>query len=147
MSGQIGRPSKLTPETIEALCNNVKLALPYRDAARLAGIGMSTFMRWKERAKKAKTGEYRDFWDQLQEAEAEAKRFVLNRIQRAGEKDWHALAFIARTRWPEDFAEKVRTEISTPEDRPLDVNFRVTVVKPESNGHGNGSNGSGDDDD
>ena len=42
-----GRPSKLTPEITEALCEALRTGLTYEDACLSTGIGVETFRRWR----------------------------------------------------------------------------------------------------
>ena len=75
-----GRRSKLTSEVVDKICNALRLGMTYDQAAELAGIGKSTFYRWKEKAEKAKEGKFREFWDSLKRAETEGEAVLLKDI-------------------------------------------------------------------
>lgn len=48
-----GRPSKLTPEIREKLCEYVRLGMFQKDAARACGVSESTLHAWKQRGARA----------------------------------------------------------------------------------------------
>jgi hypothetical protein len=77
-----GRPTKLTPELQEKLCNLISRGFQLERAAELAGIGKSTFFRWKDKAKTAKSGIYRDFREAVKEADAKAEIILLESVRK-----------------------------------------------------------------
>lgn len=79
-----GRPSKFVPETAAVVLAHVRRGSPRHIAANAAGLGRSTLMRWMARGKKELRGQFRDFWDAVKKAEAEAVVTSLERIQAAG---------------------------------------------------------------
>lgn len=80
---KIGRPTKLTPELQEKLCNLISRGFQLERAAELAGIGKTTFFKWKEKAKTAKSGTYREFREAIKEADAQAEILHLENIRKA----------------------------------------------------------------
>lgn len=97
----MGRRLKLTPEMIERICTFVRMGLPYEVAARAAGIGPSTFYRWKALGERARSGIYREFWEALNEAEAVAEATLVARIFEESKKNWQAAAWMLKQRFPE----------------------------------------------
>ena len=79
-----GRPSKFVPDAAAAVLAHVRRGSPRHIAANAAGLGRSTLMRWMARGKKELRGQFRDFWDAVKKAEAEAVVTSLERIQAAG---------------------------------------------------------------
>jgi transposase len=75
--------TKLTPEITDKLCRAIRMGITNEDAASMANIGRSTFYRWKQRGKAAKSGAYRDFWDHIKRAEVECKAILLKRVHDA----------------------------------------------------------------
>jgi uncharacterized Fe-S cluster-containing radical SAM superfamily protein len=57
----MGRPSKLTPEVQEKICNAIRAGNYYEAACAYAGIDYSTFRRWMIKGEKAKKGKYHEF--------------------------------------------------------------------------------------
>lgn len=78
----MARPTKLTPEVIERICNGIRHGLTYQDAARHAGIGKSTFYRWKAKAENAKSGLFRELREAIKKANVEAEGHLLGIIQK-----------------------------------------------------------------
>ena len=78
----IGRPSKLTPELVETVCEGVRGGLSYRDSACIAGISHTTFHKYKSLGE-AGERPYVDFLERLQKAESDLKQSRLEVIMRA----------------------------------------------------------------
>ena len=94
----MARPTKLTPETQTKIITAIKLGMRHEDAAAVAGIALSTFYDWKAKGEKAKSGKMREFSEALKRAEAEGEQMLLARIQRAGQEQWQANAWILERR-------------------------------------------------
>ncbi|RME07092.1 MAG: hypothetical protein D6803_04830 [Anaerolineae bacterium] len=107
----MARRTKLTPERTKRICDQVRKGVPYETAARLAGIDPSTFYRWKARGERAKRGLYREFWEALQQADAEAEAALIEETK----KERGGPRWILERRWPERWGQKV------------DVKFEGTV--------------------
>ena len=84
LPSKTGRPSKFAPDTAAVVLAHVRRGSPRHVAANAAGLGRSTLMRWMARRKKELRGQFRDFWDAIKKAEAEAVVTSLQRIQAAG---------------------------------------------------------------
>ena len=70
---KMGRPSKLTPEVQERICQAIRAGNYYEAACAYAGIGYSTFRVWMIKGEKAKSGKYREFLEAVTRAEHEAE--------------------------------------------------------------------------
>ena len=84
----MGRPSKLTDETLEIVCDALRNCLTIEDAARLAGITVPTIYNWLEKGETAKSGKYRDFFNSIEAVKLEVKSILLTEIHAfaAGQK-------------------------------------------------------------
>lgn len=82
----MARPTKYTPETVDALLAGIRKGLTTKDAALLAGITDDTVANWQRR--------YSDFSDRLARAHAERAQTWLGAIAAIGAqtKDWRAIA-------------------------------------------------------
>lgn len=92
----IGHPPLCTPETTADIEACVKLGLSYKDSCQLAGIAVSTFYSWQDRAHeelahRAAGGEPRDselryveFMEALTRAELVGKHAMVEQITKAG---------------------------------------------------------------
>ena len=68
-----GRKTKLTPKVQDKICEYIRLGMTYEIAARVAGICRQTLWDWQARGEKAKSGVYREFFNALEVAEADAE--------------------------------------------------------------------------
>lgn len=119
MANEAGRPTKLTDEMQERICENIRRGLGYREAAVAAGISERTFYNWKSRGENAKSGIHLQFLQALQEAEAIAELVLLEIIQNATKKDWRAATWILERRHPRRWAQLQKREISGAGGGPL----------------------------
>ena len=78
-----GRQSKLTHELQEDICKAIRAGLTYEQAATLNGVGVSTFMAWRAKGEKAKSGIYQELVDAIKKANIEARAIHLQRINKA----------------------------------------------------------------
>lgn len=116
---RVGRPSKLTKERKKVLLNQIKLGQPYELACGRAGIHYSNFRRWVKKGEEAQSGEYREFRDDLKEAEGEAAERLLATIRQSGnEGHWQASAWILERRYPQHFGRMSRPEPAEEEKKP-----------------------------
>lgn len=98
MARSRGRPIKLHPEIIDAITQSLSIGATYRDAAEVAGIAYQTFLNWMAQGEVAKSGIFRDLFDRVRQAEAEARLNFTGVIAKsANDGDWRAaLEFLKR---------------------------------------------------
>ena len=101
-----GRPSKLTEETTQKLCEKLQLGRSYAVACAHAGIVYETFRAWQRKGEQAKQGEYSVFYDIIRKAEMIGR----DALEARALKQSDPLEILGR-RWPEDWAKKDRAEI------------------------------------
>ena len=102
---KVGRPSKLTDETITRLQEARRLGATKKDAAISAGISESTYMKWQEKANEGEE-EYIQFLQLMDAAEVECVLGALKAIGNAQFKDWRAAAWLASHLRPEEYGDK-----------------------------------------
>ena len=83
------RKSKLTPELQEAICNDIALGMTFRQAAKVNGIGESTFYDWMAIGRQRPRGRERRFRDAVVQAEAEGAKALLTIIREAAVRGHH----------------------------------------------------------
>jgi hypothetical protein len=66
----MGRPTKLLSKTKQRICDLIRKGVPRERAARMAGIGVSTFHRWMASGEE-KSGPHREFREAVLRAEDE----------------------------------------------------------------------------
>jgi hypothetical protein len=110
----MARPTKLTPETIKKLCEAIRLGAPYEHACNYAGIGFSTFNRWREKAENSKSGKFWQFWQDIKKAEGDATKGWLKIIEDAAkEGNWPAAAWKLERRYPTEFGKRIQQKIES----------------------------------
>lgn len=102
-----GPKGKFTPERTRKIIKAIKEGSPHETAAAAAGISTSTFYKWLEKGEQYETGVYRDFVDNIAQAEAQAESERIRRINKAGrEGDWKADAWYLERRYPEKYGRR-----------------------------------------
>lgn len=129
MAGK-GRTTKLTKGMIEAVCHCIEQGVTQERTAEYVGVSESTFYRWIDRGKVAKSGIYKSFWENLQKAHAACEVKLVEQVQAAAKggeitvetrinrdadgnvtssttiekqasKSWQAAMTLLERRWPE----------------------------------------------
>lgn len=108
MTGQPGRKTKYTPETVNDVCSFIREGLTIRASCAMAGVSYNTFYRWLENKS--------EFSDAIEKAQSEFKRANIAAIRAAGvRKDksgalagsWQANAWLMERSFPEEYGMKV----------------------------------------
>jgi len=99
----MGRPTKLTPETQDTICQALAAGTPLKYAAVYAGVGISTVHNWVARAD-GDGGIYAEFRDAIRRAQARSVTRLVAQIATAAQGgDWRAAAWLLERRAPEEF--------------------------------------------
>jgi hypothetical protein len=106
----VARPTKLTPEARQRIVTAIRAGNYRRPAARSAGISEATFHRWMARGKKASSGVYRDFYEEVERAEADAEVYAVTVIRKAMPNEWRAAAHFLERRYPESWRRRETLE-------------------------------------
>lgn len=96
----MARPLKLNEEITKRLCEALAIGCTKKQAAQYAGISVSTFHGWMDRARNRKEPEFLEFLDRIEKANAQRVIANLAVIRRAAteEKNWHAAAWLLERR-------------------------------------------------
>jgi len=111
----VGRPSKLTPQTIKILKATIGKGMSYADACTLSGISYSTFKKWQQKAE-AGVKEYLFFLDELKKAKAMGKLQNIKKIRE--DSSWQSAAWLLERQYPEEFGRRENIK-HTGEDGPI----------------------------
>ena len=115
----MGRPTKLTKEVTDKIVQAIRTGNYAEAASRLAGIGPSTYFRWMERGSQEDAGIYREFYEAVRRAEAEAEVHAVAIVRRAMSDDWRAaLAYLER-RHPVRWRRHQTTELTGKDGGPI----------------------------
>src|SRR4051794_29882415 len=104
----MGRPTKLTPKTQQAIVDAIAAGNYQEIAARAAGVAPSTFYEWKSRGEEGGPGNERfvEFLEAVEGAEAQAELAAVSAMRSAWNKEWRsAIEYLGRRypdRWGKD---------------------------------------------
>ena len=117
-----GAKLKLNKNLEKQICNDIKAGVPITHAAVMHGIDASTFYAWYNKGKTAKSGKFRDFYLNVEEAKSVAIGLRVRRIYKAGEVDWKSDAWWLERVDPENFGRKDHHKI---ESENTNINFNM----------------------
>ena len=117
-----GAKLKLNKNLEKQICNDIKAGVPITHAAVMNGIDASTFYAWYNKGKVAKSGKFRDFYLNVEEAKSVAIGLRVRRIYKAGEVDWKSDAWWLERVDPENFGRKDHHKI---ESENTNINFNM----------------------
>lgn len=136
----MGRRSKFTPETSKTILDHIKLGMPYKFASMAAGVDYRTFNNWINKGNAQETGQYRIFYEDVQEAEAIFVRNNMARIAKAAtDGSWQAAVWMLKIRHPADFTEVIKTEekidvtVRSPEEIEQAILNKLSRIRSKSN--------------
>lgn len=84
----------MTPERVTIILEALGSGMTQRDASLLAGISEDTLCLWKRNNS--------EFSEQMGQKLIEHKQMLIKRIEKAGEKDWKATAWILERKYKND---------------------------------------------
>lgn len=116
-----GRPSKLTDELQEKLCDRLRQGNYYEAACGAVGIEYQTFRNWMQRGEQAKSGKYFEFFEAVTRAEYEAEARMVEMWQAQMPEDWRAARDFLARRYPERWLNRERLEHSGPDGGAIEI--------------------------
>lgn len=105
-----GRPTKLTPELQRKLCDAISAGNYYEAACGYAGVEYSTFRKWMRRGKKAKRGDFFQFFHAVRLAEASAEVSAVALWKSQMPENWQACRDFLARRHPKRWGPKEKIE-------------------------------------
>ena len=118
-----GRPSKLSPERIQAICKAVGVGCSLAGAAAAAEVDYSTIAKWSVQGEKdvrdGKDTLFSAFFAGIARARDAAEVRLLSVIVAQAPQDWRAAAWILERRMPEKYGAKGHVEITGRGGEPL----------------------------
>ena len=112
-----GRPSKLTPEVQERICNAIRAGNYYEASCAYAGVDYTTFRLWMQKGEKAKSGKFFDFFDAVTKAQADAEVFLVANWKKHVPEDWRAAKEMLARRFPERWGPKDKIDITSGDEK------------------------------
>lgn len=124
-----GRPrqSDLLDEVGKDLLKHIRAGVPFKYACEAVGISYQTYAEWVRKGKRARSGQYRDFYEEVKKARGNAISRNVAIIQKAAEKTWQAAAWWLERTCPEEFGRVNRPDSAT---GPGNHNVRIMIENP-----------------
>jgi len=123
-------PVIVDPVVREAIVEKIRQGNYIRTAAAYAGISYNALMGALAKGRDGKDLLYYNFWNEVQQAEAEAEVNRLEQVSEHAKEDWRAGMEILARRWPERWAKREhhRHEVSGSVDHNLRNNFAARIL-------------------
>jgi transposase len=108
----MARPTKLTDDLQLRILTALRIGSTHAQAALVAGVSESTFHRWMHDGEHAARGRFREFWEAVKRAEAEAAvRWLAIIDKSANEGAWQAAAWKLERRFPNEWGRRDRVQV------------------------------------
>jgi transposase len=120
---KIGRPVKLTPEIRGRLCEALRDGNYYEAACAKAGVHYGSFRNWMRKGRRAKSGEFFEFFKAVREAEADAETAVVQQWRSQIPENWQAARDFLARRFPDRWGPKDKHEFGGDPRRPIRLQF------------------------
>lgn len=125
--------TKLTDKLCDKICEEIKAGTPMKHAAISHGISSVTFYNWYNRGKEAKSGKFKRFYEQVEEAKSVAITLRTRRIYKAGKDNWQADAWWLERVAPQEFGRKdklnVNADVKTQQNINLQSQFNNDKIR------------------
>jgi len=119
----MAKPSKLNKDRKERLLESIAAGNYLKVACAYAGISYSTYRNWMVQGEQTTKGQYRKFFEEVNEAIAEAEVVSVARIKKAENRDWRAAAWLLERRHPERWANthRIQQEVDKQQEATLEA--------------------------
>ncbi len=99
-----GRPTKLTPEVQDRICQLIRAGNTVEIASEASGITPKTYYAWMQRGLDGRAP-YGPFRRAVEQSRAEAEAMLVGRVQRAAQSgSWRAATWLLERQWPDRWA-------------------------------------------
>ena len=118
--------TKFTEDIRKTIYELTAKGYTYKDICAVCDIDESTFYKWIDRGRKAKSGSYKEFVVELDKAKAERKNNLVAELIEMGRSrdDWKSIAWILERGYGDEFA---RPEVKVKADVGADIKSDVSV--------------------
>jgi transposase len=118
---------KFSKEVCRTIYELVSKGFPYKDICKVCDIDESTFYRWIDRGKKAKSGQYKTFVMELEKAKALRKHNLVDKLieKTEAKDDWKGYAWLLERGYDDEFA-RPEVRIKQELEAKADVNVDLT---------------------
>jgi hypothetical protein len=121
-----GQPSKLKPDVVARLLNALRSANYVDSSCAYAGIHQGTYYEWMKRGEREKEGEYREFYEAVEHAKAEAEVSLVMHWRARAPEDFRAASLMLARRYPDKWSPRE----STPQEVTVSIKHDNGRDKP-----------------
>jgi hypothetical protein len=127
-----GRKSKWTPEAREAILTALRIGCPRGTACESAGISRTVFAEWMTKGEAATAGEFRQFFEDVRTAEADAtKTYAALVLKAANAGDAKSAQWWLARRHPKEFGERTQIELKVAGEREAMLDAAKRILPDE----------------
>lgn len=122
----MARPTKLTDELTDVLCENIELGMPYKLACQAAGINYDTFNEWMKKGAEGSNKKFIEFSDQVRASEAECAKRNLDNLRKAADNGSVASSmWLLERRYPDEFGKRDKIDMKNEHSGNIQINLSV----------------------
>jgi len=122
-----GRPTKLTDDRQEKICEALRNGVTIKGACDLVGLDESTYYKWRNRGedelRRVEEGHancrvrkseerYVDFYEATTRAIADSERALVENIRRAADEEWRAALELLRRRFSDRWSKRTNVDVT-----------------------------------
>jgi hypothetical protein len=122
-----GRPTDCTPEKVAQICEFLRQGVSQECAATSAGLCERTFYVWLEKGREG-VEPYVQFLQQVNAAENDAERMLVDTIRTQAAEDWKAGAWLLERRHPRRWGRLDRSEVTGANGAAIQVQAQVVEI-------------------
>lgn len=132
-----GRPTKLTPETVERIIQSLEWGNYLETAAAYAGISKETLFDWLKKGANSDSGPHKEFSDSVKKVMAVSEmRDVKNIAAAAASGQWQASAWRLERKYPDRWGKRDHVEVTGQDGGPIEITAarkilvdRITAIR------------------
>lgn len=136
----MGRPTKLTDERQETICEALEKGVSVKGACDLAGVSHQVFYNWRERGKdelervqeghtnckvRQEEQKFVDFLEATTRARAQSEKVMAEHITEAAPDDWRAAVELLQRRFPQRWSKKTNVDVTSGGDPIGEIKLNV----------------------
>jgi len=111
------------------ICEGILEGLTIGDAAALAGVGRQTVNEWRRRGEEEPDGPYGEFSEAFELAKLQSKKGMIQKLLRHEDPRWTWKLMC--NRWPEEFRDRIATEVIGPDGGTNPFRVEINSEAPE----------------
>lgn len=136
----MGRPTKLTDDRRETICEALRKGVSIEGACDLAGLSHQSFYNWRERGqdelRRVENGHpncqvrqdeqpFVEFLEATTRAIAESEEQLVGNINDAAPEDWRAAIALLERRFPERWSKRTNVDLTSGGEQVTEINLNV----------------------